>query len=396
MSSAARRSLASLIVAAAVVWHALTALAPPAPPLGKATAGQAFAVAAQATDAARGGADPYAAPAGRARGQRYARAPAALVWTSWAPALQPTTARWLWWALGELSLLGAGAALWWWWRPAGDAVAPSLAAAVALSFGVGHAQLVGHDATVSLGLLAVAASTVDRAPLVAGAALGAAWPLSTAPWVLAAVWAAQRRPHALAAAAGTGVTLAATSIGMFGVSPWASWAASLPALASGAWFGPRAIGGFDNHSLVAQLSPAAGAIGPVILAGLTAALAYRFRHRAPDPLAGGAQLGAVALTSCLGAAYVPDAQLALAVPALALTALAASTGRLGLPGSVAAGLAWAALAVATPHQEQLVNRLLTPDGLAARGVQALPLLALVALLLACIVLARPVRGGPAR
>jgi len=387
MSPSGPRPLVALIVAAAVVWHVLVALAPPAPPLAKSVRGQQLALVRTATAAATAGEDPYARPARKPKAARLPRNPATLLFTAWLPALSPTQAVVVWWVLGELALLLTVVLLWRAWRPDAEAAAPALALAAASSFGVGHAQLLGHDVLLAVGLLVVADTAVRRlsfaAQIAAGTALGVALPLTLPAWGLLALWIAQRRTVAAASAVAAGSGVAVASIAVVGTAAWSTWTTLvLPGVLDGTWFGPAAAA-FGNHGLPGLLPLPAAVTAPVLGLLSYASAAVLFRTPTADVLTAGARLGALLSLGAIVPTVAPDPNLALALPATALAATAVVAGRLSPPWAAGIGLAWAVLAVPTPHLEQLATKVLTAPGPGAIAVQWLPTVAVLVVTFAC-------------
>jgi alpha-1,2-mannosyltransferase len=328
--------------------------------------------------------------------------PPYLLLMTWALPFELEDGFWLWYAANELALLIAALALVRWWRALGPELPISLAACIALMFGVVYSLQMGQVNFIVLALVIVGLwqDQQDRS-VIGGALLGLACMLKMSPALFVAWWLLRRRW--LAAAAACGAALGYTFLALPLVdaeSQWRFYTEILPKFGSGDYNGlVIKIDMFGNHSvpnLINQLVPgvdntlsAAGqALASTTSLALIVGLAWVLRRAPRDAWALAGQVAAVSCATLLVPVYTYEHHLVWALPAMALAATAVWTGRLPARWSLPVGLALAALCFPLPNLKQLSVTVLSDWPTAAWMVQELKFAGLMTVFVASIRLGR--------
>lgn len=362
------RSLVQLLVAAALLWHAL-AVGQGWMQAAKDNSGRDFASYYYAVDAAAQGNDPYdkkALGAGaREDGTRGAVHPyfypppflLTMVWTRWMPLAKAYHA-WYW--LDELFALIAAGALWRWWRHLGPAVPAAVATSLALMTAVPNNHLMGQANLPVLALVAVGLWQDDRGrQRLGGALVGVACMLKMSPALFVAWWLLRRRWTAAIAACVTAVVLTLLSLPLVGFATQLRFYTEImPGFSSGEYNGLAVgIDLFGNHSLPnvfdalfpnalpgdRSLSATARWWSSASLLGLVVGTGVLFARTPGDALARYAQLATVGLVMLVVPVFTYEHHLVWALPAMVITAVGVVEGRLGPLAAALVGLAWAGL-----------------------------------------------------
>ena len=406
------RTLATLLMAVAIVWHVLSVLAPPK--LGgptKDTAGRDFASYFYAVEAAASGQDPYDVANLDALAQRdgtrstvhpFFYPPPYLLAMTWALPFDLESGYTLWYWLNELFLLVAALALVRWWRALGTELPIALAGVIALMYGVVYSLQMGQVNFVVLALVVVGLwQDQQQRPVIGGALVGLACMLKMSPALFVAWWLLRRRWVAAAAACGAalGYTLLALPL-VDAQDQWRFYTQVLPKFGSGDYNGlVIKIGMFGNHSLPNlidqvfpgvenKLSPAGQALSSLASISLVGVLGWLLRRAPRDAWALAGQVAAVSCATLLIPVYTYEHHLVWAIPAMALSATAVWKGRLAPAWGVPVGLALAALCYPLPHLKQLAVTTLADLPVAAWMLQELKFAALLTVFAASIRLGR--------
>ncbi len=386
---AGSRNLATLAIAAAVLWHALSVLTPAWVLSRDHQQGRDFASYFYAVQVAANGGDPYdkralgeaARDDGHRRGVHpFLYAPPFLLWMSWAVAYDLPDAYHLWFWLDELCALGAALVLWLWWRPRSPHVGWVLAIVVAAMTAIPNNHQMGQANFIGLLLALAGLWQTDRGrPWRGGALMGAACMLKMSPALFVVWWLVRREWTAVGGSVAAAVVLSLLSLPLAGPAVQLEfYTRILPSFGSG-WYNGLAvsIGLFGNHSLAnlihqilppadataRMLSPAANAVS--VAASISALGAMAFAFRAPDPNwdERAAQASCVSVLLLLLPVYTYEHHLVFAIPAMVLGLLAVGQGRLAGPWTVVVGLCVAMVLFDLATLKRLAEGL--PDGMGA-------------------------------
>ncbi|MEN0064776.1 MAG: glycosyltransferase family 87 protein [Myxococcota bacterium] len=336
----------------AFTWHLLAVMAGGWSRTHHVRHGRDFASYHYAVEVAVSGGNPYdvgqlqaAARQDRIRNSvhPYLYAPPFLLMMSWTQAFDLPRAFHLWfWLHTGLGVLTAWG-LWRWWRPwGGDLIGVCIALAFALMTAVPNNHAMGQANFAGLGLaLAGLALAQGQRPAWGGVAMGAACMLKMSPALFVMWWILRREWTAVIAACATGLGLSLLALTVVaGDVQIGFFTEVLPTFGAGSYNGLRVpIGLFGNHSVPNLwdaalphpgfgLGPAARLASQVSALALLAAVAVAFRRPvgAPDGLA--AQIACVGVVILLVPVFTYEHHLVFAIPALAVSAWAAATGRL--------------------------------------------------------------------
>jgi len=368
------------VLAAALVWHLLTLLAPPLQPPLRDSAGRDFASYHYAAKVAAAGGDPYdkarLEEVARSEGTRrrvhpYFYPPPFVLFVLWSVPLSLPVAFGVWEVFNELFLIAAGLALWRWWRPLSPWVGAVVVGVGALSYGVSYGAELGQANAFVLALILAGLWQEERRPGLAGALVGVAAMAKMSPALIVLWWILRRRWTAVAASIGCAVALSVL------VLPWVSaghqlgfYTGVLPRLGGGDYNGLTIqIGMFGNHSVpnvLHQLFPsghnalsgAARAGSAVATFSVLGALGWLFFRPTSDPVRLAAQASTVLVAMLLVPVYTFEHHLLLALPAMILSVVGVERGLLSRRWVIPLGLALAVLAFPLPYLKQLSVRVL--------------------------------------
>ncbi len=317
-----------------------------------------FASYHYAVEVAVDGGDPYDVSAlnraAREEGIRrsvhpYLYAPPFLLLMAWTSGFDLPGAfhRWFW--VHALLGLATAAGLAWWWRGIGGApLAVFVVLAFALMIAVPNNYRMGQANFAGLGLALGGLALIEhRRPVPGGILMGAACMLKMSPALFVAWWLLRREWLAVGVACGTAVVLSIATLPLVDLEIQARFFREvLPSFGAGSYNGLRVpIGLFGNHSIPNLwdgafphrghgLGPAARLASQLSAVGLLAGTGALFFRASTGAAVRAAQIACVGIVILLVPVYTYEHHLVFALPALALTAWAACTGRLP-PGLVA-------------------------------------------------------------
>lgn len=357
------RSLATLIVAAAVLWHLLAVLTPAWPTVAvRPSKGRDFASYYYAVQVAADGGDPWARQAlgalSREEGERrgvhpYLYPPPFLLIMAWAIPLDLMGAYRLWFWLDELWAAAAFFALWRWWRPLGSAVPVALAVAVAANTSIPANHVMGQANFPGLTLAILALWQADqRRPVLSGVLMGAACMVKMSPALFVFWWVVRRDWVPAIVACVTAVALSVAALPLVGVDAQLGfYTRVLPSFSSGDYNGLTVpIDMFGNHSipnLWAQVFPGSGRLlsdtarraSSLSTLTLVLGLGWLFRKRGADLMQRGAQASAFGVALLLVPVYTYEHHCVWALPAVVMSIVALAEGRLAPRWAVPLALA---------------------------------------------------------
>jgi alpha-1,2-mannosyltransferase len=406
--NAGSRNLATLVLVAAVLWHALSVLSPAWVTTKDNRQGRDFASYYYAVEVAAKGGDPYdkkllneaAREDGFRRGVHpFLYAPPFLLLMGWSLPYDLPGAFHLWFWLHELCAIGAGVVLWRWWRHLGPQVPWLVALLMALMTAIPNNHAMGQANFPGL-LLALAGlwQTDERRPVVGGLLMGAACMLKMSPALFVVWWLVRREWTAVGASIVAAIALSVLTLPLAGPAVQLGFYTDvLPTFGSG-WYNGLAvpIGMFGNHSVpnlldqvlpsdVKTLSAAANAVSVLVSLSLVGGMALLFRAPSPTRVERAAQASAVGILLLLLPVYTYEHHLVFAIPAMVLGLLAVARGWLRAPLALVLAASTALVLFDLATLKRTVEAL--PEGLAAVGwlLQEAKFLALVGLL---VVMAR--------
>lgn len=411
--------LARLVIAAAVAWHLLMVLAPPRTPPPKDTEGRDFASYYYAARVAVEGGNPYdktaleavsAADGTRAEVHPFFYPPPFLLAVAWTVPFGLLPAFTVWFVLNELCLLAACLALVRWWQGFGPAVAPILAAIVALMVGVAYSAELGQANFPVLALVVIGLWLEGRRQALAGALVGVACMMKMSPALLVLWWLLRGRYLQAAAAVGAGVALSLLALPLVGVAhQWEFYTDVLPRFGSGNYNDLTIkIEMFGNHSVPNllhqafpsgenRLSVAARLLSTAFSLGLVSVLAWLFHRQTDDPIRIAGQASSVLVAMLLIPVYTYEHHLVMVIPTMVLALVAVLRGWLPRPWAVPIGIAVAILLYDLPALRQLALRVVTTDApIVFLFVQELKFFALLVLLAASVGIGATVGRDPSR
>lgn len=361
------RRLTSMLLAFALLWHALAVLAHGWMPAVRDEHGRDFASYFYAVEVARQGGDPYDKRAlgdvaqddgTRATVNPYFYPPPFLLLMAWVQPFTLLQAYRLWFWLDEACLWGVVLVLARWWRALGSSVPAVLAVTVALLTAIYDNHAMGQ-ANLPVLLLAVAGlwQEDEGRPWLGGALVGAACMMKMSPALFVLWWLLHRRWSPAAAACVTGAALSVLALAFVPLHTQIHFYRDvLPGFGSGIYNGLSVpITMFGNHSipnLWAQLFPnraqglstAAHGLSNLSALVLVGALGWTFRQPPADAFARAGQAAAVAVAMLLVPVYTYEHHVVWAIPAVAVSIVGLVEGRLDRRFAIPLGLALAAWA----------------------------------------------------
>lgn len=376
------RRLLALVLAFAVTWHLIAALAPPRNKPPADSAGRDFASYYYALQVSADGKNPYLKEsldaAARADGTRrevhpYFYPPPFLLVMAWALPFELDTGFSLWFWLNELCLLAAALALWRWFGSLHAALAPTLALSLALMYGVAYSQELGQANFGVLALVCIGLWQARDRPDLAGALMGLACMMKMSPALFVAWWLLKRQWRPAIAACVTAVVLSLLTLGLVSSEHQAYfYQQTLPRFASGDYSGLTIkIDMFANHSVPNilyqwfggenTLSATGRMLSTMFNLAMVGALGWVFHKPSDDLWHTAGQVAALCVAILLVPVYTYEHHLVWTAPALAVCTAALAAGRLEPRYAVLVGLAFAALCFEHTVLKQLNVRLLLPD-----------------------------------
>lgn len=403
------RPLVALLLAAAALWHVFAILAPPRTPPPPDTAGRDYASYHYALLVAAEGGNPYDTKSLSARAREdgtrkkvhpFFYPPPFLLSVAWALPLDLMTAFDVWFVLQEVCLLATVLVLAWWWRPLGAPVLPTLAVAMALTWGVGYSAELGQANPMVALLVAVGLAVHRDRPVLGGIAVGMAAMAKMSPALFLLWWLGAGRYRAVAAAVATAVVTSLLALPLVDLDTQVHFYRDvLPGFGSGDYNGLTIkIAMFGNHSLpnlydqwlpgvdnrLSDTARTLSTLTTLALGGLALGLGTRSRD---DLATDAAQLMAVWVGTLLVPVYTYEHHLMYAVPGLALVTVLALRRELPVVAVAAVGYVWALFAVPLPDLRSLAVKHLGPEHLMSWPVQEAKSVALLLLLVVLLVAA---------
>jgi alpha-1,2-mannosyltransferase len=381
----AGRRLGLLVVAAAVLWHLVSVLAPARVPPPPNTEGRDFASYYYAARVAAEGGDPYdkasldaaaSADGTRPEVHPFFYPPPFLWLVAWSPAVTLKDGFFLWIAVNELALLIAAWSLVRWWRPLGGAVLPLFAALAAVMYAVAYSFELGQANFPVLALVLAGLWQERDRPWLGGVLVGLAAMLKMSPALFLLWWLLRGRTTAVVAAVLTAVATSLLTLPLLGFEDQLGfYTAILPRFGSGDYNGlVIQIDMFANHSvpnLLHQLFPSgenrlssvAQTLSGALTLGLLGSLGWLFRRRTDDPVTLAAQACAVLVAMLLVPVYTYEHHLVFALPAMVFALLAVERGWLSPRWALPLGGAVAVLLYDQLAIRAIAVRLVSPSNL---------------------------------
>ncbi len=359
------RALSSLLLVAALVWHAL-AVGHDLKQAHREQHGRDFASYYYAVKVAVDGGNPYdrAELAASARDEAtragvhpFFYPPPYLLTMVWVLPLDLTTAYRVWYAVDELLGLLVWLLLWRWWRSLGNSVGWTLAASLAALTALPNNHLMGQMNLPVVLLVVLALEREERGhSSVAGLAMGLACMMKMSPGLLVAWWLLRGRWKAAAVSVGAAVVLSVLSLALVGPAlQWTFYSEVLPAFTSGRYNGLGVgIDLYGNHSLPnlfdaafpagtnhLVLSDTARVLSQLSALALVALLGTTLRRAPADALASAGQIGAVTSAMLVIPVFTYEHHLVWSILALVPVVVGLETGRLARTWAVPVGAAFA-------------------------------------------------------
>jgi len=364
--SPGQRTLGAALLAAALLWHVLSVLAPAWTLVGgKDSNGRDFASYYYAAKVASEGGNPWSKPEvlKTVRADKIRKSvhpflypPPFLFTMAWAPSMDLASAYRAWFWLHELCLIAAILALWMWWRPLGRAVPFLLAFSVAALTAVPNNHLMGQANFPPLLFAILGLWATDRnKPMAGGALMAVACMFKMSPALFVLWWLIRREWVAAGVSVVAALLLTLMALPLVGFDAQLDfYTRVLPGFASGAYNGLSVpIGLYGNHSIPsllhavapggsggdAQMSVAASVLSAVCGIGLLGGLGWMFRRGGGDTFHRAAQASAVGVALLLLPVYTYEHHVVWAIPAAVIGVLAVARGRLPQSWAVPLGIA---------------------------------------------------------
>ena len=405
-----RATLMRLLLAAAVLWHALT-LAEHYRSCAHDRTGRDFASYYYAAQVAAQGGDPYdkralgaaaADEATRKAVHPFFYPPPFLLTMTWALPLDLSTAYRLWFWLDELFAIACGLVLWRWWRGLSESVGPVLVLSGALLTAIPNNHLMGQaNFPVLLLVLGGLWAAEQRRDLLGGALVGAACMMKMSPALFVAWWLLHRQWRPAAIACASAVVYSALTLPLLGPTLQVSFYTDvLPTFSSGSYNGLGVgIDLFGNHALPnlyddwfpaggphLVLSSTARALTSATLLAVVGFTGWVLRERPVDALGRAAHVGAIAAAMLLVPVITYEHHLIWLLPSAVAAVVALEQGRLDARWAAPVGLALAAWCFDLVPLKSVWTAL--GGGPLALAVRELKMGAILVLYAACLQVAR--------